>query len=84
MGVDNFEQCGKGRPDDVAPEPGVLAFLQEAATVVGSMVDSRAKVRALGGEGEVHVMNWRVCVGARWVCLCCYACAFVRMCVLLV
>lgn len=49
MGVDNFEQCGKGRPDDVAPEPGVLAFLQEAATVVGHMVDSRAKVRALGG-----------------------------------
>ena len=45
VGVDNFEQCGKGRPDDEAPEPGVLDFLQEAATVVGNMVDSRSKGR---------------------------------------
>ena len=27
LGVDSFEACGRGRPDEEAPEPGVVDFL---------------------------------------------------------
>lgn len=47
LGVDSFEQCGKGREDDEQPEPGVVEFLSSVGGMLGTVMDLRAKADAL-------------------------------------
>jgi hypothetical protein len=47
LGIDSFESAGKGRDDDEHPEPGVLDFLSNASSMLGTMVDQKAKYDAL-------------------------------------
>jgi hypothetical protein len=47
LGVDSFEQCGKGREDDEQPEPGVVEFLSSVGAMLGTVMDLRAKADAL-------------------------------------
>lgn len=47
LGVDSFESAGKGRDDDEHPEPGVLDFLSNASSMLGTMIDQKTKYDAL-------------------------------------